>query len=279
MSINGDIVYRYANGTDSENNKLTTDSSIFIASVSKQFCAACIMLLRDKGKLNLNDMLSKYYPEYKIGGKITIKNLLSMRSGIMNMDDNVFPDNISEKNTETENIAAVKRWLFKQPLEFKRDKSYGYSNSNYFLLSDIIEQVSGKKYHDFVREFIFKPLGMKNTGFVSELSDNPEWAKKLVKYDSLPVLKFKGLMNGAVDIISDGEEMIMWLNGLSKGIIVSKKTLGEMTKDYSGDDGPALGYGYGLMEMPNGGYGHNGIISVYSSVDYIHEKAAARFLE
>lgn len=52
-----------------------------------------------------------------------------------------------------------------------------------------------------------------------------------------------------------------------------QKTLREMTKDYSGDDGPSLGYGYGFMGMPYGGYGHNGIISVYSSIDYIHEKS------
>lgn len=56
------------------------------------------------------------------------------------------------------------------------------------------------------------------------------------------------LLCGATDIASGCEDMTLWMNALSKGKVVSKKTLREMTKDYSGDDGPSLGYGYGFME-------------------------------
>jgi CubicO group peptidase (beta-lactamase class C family) len=135
-----------------------------VGSVSKQFCAAAILMLRDKGELSLDDTLSKYFPEYEIGKDITLKQLLSMQSGIYDMVNEGVVDDMSADNSEEANTEVIKNWIFSKELKFEPGSTMSYSNSNYFLLGNIVEQVSGEKYMDFLRENIFKPIGMNNTG-------------------------------------------------------------------------------------------------------------------
>ena len=194
LTHNGDVVYQYATGKDENGNDLTVDSTMYIGSVSKQFCATAILMLRDQGKLSLDDTLDVYFPEYSIGNKITLKNLLTMRSGISELlygDYDFTPD-----KTEEDNIAAIKDWIFDQPLYFEPDTSYAYSNSNFFLLGNIVEQVSGQHYNDFIRENIFEPLGMTHSGFVNEVKNSPEWANVLT-YESFEGMEAEGLTKGA----------------------------------------------------------------------------------
>ena len=75
----------------------------------------------------------------------------------------------SYDNTMEENRQAALAWLFEQPLNFEPGTRYEYSNSNYFLLAQIVEQVAGMPYEDFVRQRIFEPLGMNRSGFIHEL--------------------------------------------------------------------------------------------------------------
>ncbi|MGN0502016.1 MAG: serine hydrolase, partial [Ruminococcus sp.] len=183
LTQNGSVIYQSATGKDEKDEDLTVDTTMYIGSVSKQFCAAAIMMLRDQGKLSVDDTLDKYFPEYSNGKDITLKNLLSMRSGIPNMVSEGKVDGISSDKTEAENVALIKEWIFSQPLLFEPDSSLSYSNSNYFLLGNIVEQVSGQAYSDFIRKNIFEPLGMTHSGFVDEVRDSPEWAGNLT-YDT-----------------------------------------------------------------------------------------------
>ena len=269
LTQNGQPVYEYANGSDKEGNKLKPDTTIFIGSVSKQFCAAAVMILRDEGKLSVDDTIDKYFPEYKLGKKITVKNLLTMRSGIYDMVNDAVSLDVSPDYTEEENTAIVKKWIFEQELRFEPDTSYAYSNSNYFLLANIVEQISEQSYNDFVRERIFEPLEMTHTGFLSEYNDNPSWAENAVHDNDVNETKIKGLAKGAGNIMSNGPDMTKWMDGLMNGKIVSKETLDEMTENYSPDTGEE--YGYGLESLLNGN-GHQGAISSYVSTDYFNRK-------
>ncbi len=265
---NDNVVYQRATGTDANGDPLAINTSMYIGSVSKQFCAAAIMILRDQGKLSVDDTIDKYFPEYSKGKDITIKHLLTMRSGIRDTVGEGFASTLPEKNTEEENTALIKEWIFGESLLFEPDTAFRYSNSNYILLADIVEQASGQYYNDFLREYIFDPLDMKHTGLITEIPDSPAWAENLIADDEVEEVKIKGVAKGAGDIVSNAPDMVKWMEGLSGGKIVSAETLREMTTDYSPDYGEK--YGYGLMQMFAGGAGHLGAISNYSSEEYFN---------
>ena len=274
LTQDGEVIYQYVSGKDKSGNDLTSDSSMYIGSVSKQFCAASVIMLRDKGQLSVDDTLEKYFPEYETGKDITVKNLLTMRSGIPDMVNEGQCDSLSFSNTEDETIDEVKEWIFAQPLKFEPDTAYAYSNSNYFLLADIVKQVSGRRYHDFVRENIFEPLGMTHTGFVEEVRDNPAWADGLTRGEENGNVVQTGLSNGAGDIATNAADMDAWMAGLSDGRIVSEESFREMTANYSPE--AAKSYGYGLQNMYNGGTGHPGAIGTYNALDYINTEHGLR---
>ena len=274
LTKDGEVIYQYIDGKDKSDNDLTADSSMYIGSVSKQFCAASVIMLRDQGKLSVDDTLEKYFPEYEIGRNITVKNLLTMRSGIIDMVNEGTCDGVEYENTEEENTDAVKKWIFSKPLKFEPDTEYAYSNSNFFLLSEIVKQISGQRYHDFVRENIFEPLNMTHSGFVEEVSENPAWAEGLARGEENGNIIETGLSNGAGDIASNAADMDAWMAGLSGGRLISEESFREMSANYSSESG--TGYGYGLMPMYSGGIGHPGAISTYNSLDYINSEHGLR---
>ncbi|MBQ8056747.1 MAG: beta-lactamase family protein, partial [Ruminococcus sp.] len=257
VTHNGRVLCQSARGMQNtaENKPMTIDTLFPIGSNSKQFCAASILLLQEQGKLSVDDKLSKYFPEYTIGKDVTIKNLLTMRSGIrdhVNEDTqykgheiptNEYP--LSNTATEQENQEAILNWLFTQELKFAPDKMFSYSNTNYLLLSLIVEKVSGMSYSDFVKQNIFTPLGMTNSGFYEELVDSPNIAEnnELEEYQDYIDPYMKGLSQGAGDIATNAKDMDKWMTALSKGTLLSEKSFKEMTT-------PNNGYGYGVVVDP-----------------------------
>ena len=158
LTQKGQTIYQYVNGNDDNDKPLAIDASMPIGSVSKQFCAACIMLLCDQNKLSIDDTLEKYFPEYQYGKKMTIKNLLNMSSGISNYLELVDPSTMG--TNEEDNVSIIKNAIFNEELRFEPGNDYAYSNSNYFLLAEIVEQVSGVPYHEFLRKNFFEPFEM-----------------------------------------------------------------------------------------------------------------------
>ena len=262
-----DVIYQYANGDDDNGKPLTIDASMPIGSTSKQFCAAAVMLLCDQKKLSVEDTLDRYFPDYQYAKKMTIKDLLTMSSGIPNYLDIIDPSMVGKN--EAENIQTVKKVLFEEELRFEPGDDYSYSNSNFFLLADIVEQVSGVAYHEFLRKNIFEPLEMTHTGFVEELTDAPAWAFA-ISQDELPNETLTpGLAKGAGDIVSNAADMDKWMHGLSGGKVISEEAFRQMTENinpYSTEE-----YGYGLWHMPYGGVGHVGQITPhFGTVDYFN---------
>ena len=135
-----------------------------ILSLTKSFTATAILKLQEEGKLSVKDKLSKYFPDYKYGDKVTIEELLTHSSGIINYTDIVGEEDSSIINhpIPKEKVLEV---FYRKPLEFSPGSRFSYSNSGYFLLGLIIEKVTGKPYEEFVKENIFNPLGMTHSGF------------------------------------------------------------------------------------------------------------------
>ncbi|MGH9957958.1 MAG: serine hydrolase domain-containing protein, partial [Pyrinomonadaceae bacterium] len=139
----------------------TPETKFHIASVSKSFTAAAIMILVERGLLNTSDSLNKFIPDYPDGDKITVHHLLVHTSGIPNV--NSFPD-YDAKSKFAQTPASLIEMFKNKPLTMKPGERCSYSNSNYNVLAFIIEKVSGKGYGEFLKETIFDPLGMKDTG-------------------------------------------------------------------------------------------------------------------
>ncbi|MBR1730936.1 MAG: beta-lactamase family protein [Ruminococcus sp.] len=267
----GKTAASYANGKLYKNKEITLDTPMPVGSISKQFCGAAIMLLQERDKLSVNDTLDKYYPEYKYASKITLHDMLCMRSGIPNYDCSVPIDDISMDNSDEENTGVMLDWVFSKELDFEPDEGYEYSNLNYTLLSNIVEKLTGKNYIDFLRENFLTPLGMNNTGSIFELKDNPEWAEAFSYQpsDISPGIE-PGMAKGAGDIISNAHDMTIWMNALPSGKVVSEESYKAMTTDFTK---AAAHYGYGLTLETHGGTGHGGIIGYFNSYELMIEES------
>jgi len=244
----------------------TGDTIFYIASLSKMFTSACILLLKEQGKLKLTDSVSVYFPDYKNGANVTVKQLLGHMSGIPNF--NGIPafwdmgDKIQLPNDIYEFIKGM-------DLEWEPGSKYDYSNTNYILLGLIIEKLSGKSYSDFLAEHIFAPLDMKHSGHIPQTSDIPYIA---TGYDTLcpqplasekvnPVIPF-----AAGGIHSCVNDLFKWSVGLFNGRILTQESLNEMLNVDRGDYG--LGVRIEKLEIGGKSYttaGHAGLIPGYGA--------------
>jgi CubicO group peptidase (beta-lactamase class C family) len=165
VSRNGVILVNKGYGYRNATTKALNDSqTIFqIGSVTKQFTTAIILKLQDENKINLQDKISKYFPQYAKGDSITVEQLMLHTSGIFSYtEDSDFMTKEVSNPANKEKMMA----LFKdKPLKFSPGTDWQYSNSAYVLLGYIIESVTGKPYEQVVRDYIFTPLKMTHSGF------------------------------------------------------------------------------------------------------------------
>jgi CubicO group peptidase (beta-lactamase class C family) len=149
---------------DVENDVPNTPETKFrLASLTKQFTAAAVLLLQERGKLSVQDSICKHVaPCPEAWQPVTIHHLLSHTAGVPNFTS--FPEYARTRHEPTTVEATIGRFR-DRPLDFKPGEDYRYSNSGYVLLGHVVEKVSGKSYESFLRENIFEPLGMTNTGY------------------------------------------------------------------------------------------------------------------
>jgi CubicO group peptidase (beta-lactamase class C family) len=140
----------------------TAQTKFRLGSITKQFTAMAIMQLQEKGVLSVDDPLTKYFPDYKAAEKVTIHHLLSHTGGIHNFTaDSNYQQIMTIKSPPDKTFTLFKD----KPLDFEPGTKWSYSNSGYILLGMIIEKASGKAYEDYLKENIFQPLNMANTGY------------------------------------------------------------------------------------------------------------------
>jgi CubicO group peptidase (beta-lactamase class C family) len=145
--------------------KNTPSTKFRLGSVTKQFTAASILLLEERGKLHVDDRVKKYLPDAPPAwDQITIRHLLTRTSGIPNFTS--FPDYRSMETISTTPQKLVARFRDK-PLDFQPGEKFSYSNSGYVLLGYLIEKISGRSYAKFVQENIFDKLDMHDSGYDS----------------------------------------------------------------------------------------------------------------
>ena len=263
-------VFKFSRGkTAAKNGSAIDENTAFcIASATKQFTAAAILRLKEKGLLSLDDTIDLYFPDYKLGKKNTIHNLLAMRSGIpdyTNEEAELKKCGVKRNGKYKPNRSAVRKWILSQKLNFKPGKYYQYSNSNYILLSEIVEQVSGMNYGTYLRKQFFKPLEMTGTGFIESYDKKSRNFAKPLKESTRSELYYRGVNFGSGNIISTAADLAKWLDALDGGQVVNPESFKEMTSSYTTEGSMEFGYGYGLMIENTDTYFHLGGIGSYSS--------------
>jgi CubicO group peptidase (beta-lactamase class C family) len=206
----------------------TAQSKFHIASVSKTFTAAAVMLLEERGLLKVSDSLTKFIPDYPNGDKITVHHLLTNTSGIANIND--FPEYDAWSKFSHTPKDLIRKFKNK-PLDFNPgERGYTESNSNYNLLAFIIEKLSGKSYGEFLEENIFAPLNMKDSGH----DNRPEAVLKnrasgyvptgVSEIKNAPFLDWS-IKTGNGSIYSTVEDLYKWDRSLYTEKILKKATI------------------------------------------------------
>ena len=207
-----------------------------LGSVTKQFTAASILLLEERGKLKTDDLVKKFMPDAPAAwDKITIYHLLTHTSGIPNFTS--FPDYKSLEPFAATPEQLVARFRDK-PLDFQPGEKWSYSNSGYVLLGYLLEKVSGESYEKFVQENIFGPLGMKDSGYDSNSAIIPRRAAGYAAGKDGPVnagFIHMSIPFSAGALYSTTEDLLRWEQGLFGGKLLSAASLARMTTPFKDD--------------------------------------------
>jgi CubicO group peptidase (beta-lactamase class C family) len=227
VAKNGKIIFSKSYGmADLEWSVPNSPTTRFnIASMTKQFTAASILLLEDRGKLKTDDLVKKYLPDAPASwDKITIYHLLTHTSGI--------PDDAAKYEPGTPDKLVFND----KPLDFQPGEKWAYTNLGYIVLGYLLERITGQTYEDYVQENIFKPLGMKDSGMFSFVTVIPRRASGYWP-DSNGIENADrsfdtriGFSSGS--LYSSTEDLLRWEEGLFGGRVLSPASLRKMTTPF-----------------------------------------------
>jgi CubicO group peptidase (beta-lactamase class C family) len=261
----GEVVFSKAYGYANLKTKdsLTMSSAFQLASVSKPITALAVLVLKEDGKLSVDDSVKKYIPELPYPG-ITIRHLLTHRSGLPNYmyfaEEDWLYKEIPLRNRDVIDLMVKNQY---KPY-YLPDRRYNYSNTNYALLAYIVEQVSGMKFEEFVRKRIFIPCGMRDASIYNK-NVSPENTNPVVGYISRTGEAENTFMNGVVGdkgVYCSAFDLLMLDQAMYAGKPVSQATLSEAFtphhKDLRINDNYGLGWRLDYTEPWNKVIYHTG---------------------
>lgn len=248
-----------------------TDTVFCIGSISKQFGAAAIMQLVEAGKLRLDDKLATYNPTFPRAERITIRDLLRHTSGIEDFEyTGPWPATQAVERTDDEVVALFKD----RPALFEPNTSWSYSTSNYVLLGQIIEKVSGRPLREYMRTQVFDRAGLRATRFCDpyELIANRADGYDEVNGKFVPAkMQIYTQFSVGGGICSTARELIKWQKALESGVVVSADSYKQMSTPTPLADGTPIGYGFGLFIGDFAGHrlvSHEGGVSGFAATLY-----------
>ena len=252
ISKNNKIIYQKSFGFTDETKKTSLDDkSIFnIGSIAKEFNAVSIMILVDRGILNLDDSISKFnlgLPKW--AEKVTIRHLINYASGIPKIESGLNP--VSDAD-------AWKILRSSENLSFEPGTNYKYDNGNVFLQRRIIEKVTGLSFQEFVIKNIVKPLKMTNSVFDPKLG----YKNRTSCYD------FDNVRCPEMNFISgwlwvDINDLYKWIEAMNSNRLISKESFQTLLNNpYAKDEGGSLGRYFEKEELQR----HNGVSYKFESI-------------
>jgi len=270
----GQIVFANAYGQRSIDPPLPveTETCFAVASVTKQFTCACVLLLAEEGKLSVHDRVSKYLPHLARADDITLLDLMQHTSG--------YPDYYPLDFVDRRLARPISRdQLLKQyaggKLDFEPGSRFSYSNTGYIALGAIVEKVSGRSFGDFLTERILKPLGMQHsrfgepagltrvaTGYNAFALDPPEPAQR----------EAAGWIDAAGGLWASASDLLKWDLALAGGKVLKTATFEQMIAPRRLTTGKMSNYGCGLRSEIRDGdliLSHTGGVSGFASYNAI----------
>lgn len=243
----------------------TPDTKFRLGSITKQFTATAILILQEQGKLKVDDPIGKHLTDApKAWEKVTIHHLLTHTSGIPSYTDD--PE-YAKSMTKPESVDSMIARFRDKPLDFEPGSKFHYDNSGYFLLGAIIEKVSGKTYEAFLKEAIFDPMGMADTGYDHPSTILPKRASGYDRASGKLVNAAYLDMNqpyAAGSIYSTVGDMLKWDRALKAGKPLSKESMSALFTPFKDRYayGWVVGERKGHKQVGHGG-GINGFVTDY----------------
>ncbi|MEO6489152.1 MAG: serine hydrolase domain-containing protein [Ferruginibacter sp.] len=247
VAKSGNIIFEKYNGCGhiGQTDTINSNTANHIASVSKTFTAMGILKLVQDGKVQLDDELNKYFPDFKYPG-VTVRDLLDHRSGLPNYL--YFMDELGWDKKYAMTNQDVFNWLISKKAQIKDiskpNTHFTYCNTNYALLALLIEKLSGTPYPQFMRDSFFKPLQMKSS-FVFTPADS---ARINLSYDwrgGLIPLNFLDAVYGDKNIYTTPRDLLRWDRALSTNLIFNQDILQQAYSPYSNERPGIRNYGLG----------------------------------
>ena len=247
---NGKLIYLKGFGLRNiaARKPVDADTRFEIGSVSKQFTAAAILQLKERGKLGLDDRLAKFVPSFPHAGELTLRQLLNQVSGLADYTEVGGIDTDTSKPGGLAKIAAFAQ----RPLHFVPGTRWEYSSTNSYVLGRVIEVVSHRPYDDYVRGQLFAPARMSHSDFIgneSNLTDfaTPYWQGRGSKGATRPAPPFlESWAGGAGAIVSTVRDLAAWDTALAGGKIVTPDDYKLMSTPFVLSNGTSTTYGMGL---------------------------------
>ncbi len=245
---NGKVLLNKGYGLANQAKKILNNSetTFYIGSISKAFVATAIMQLKDQNKLQTEDTIAKYIPSFPRGSEVKLVHLLTHTSGIPEYEAGA--DDISHEE-------LLKR-IGQQKRLFNPGEKWKYSDSNYSILGYIVEKVSGQPLEEYIKQHIFDVVGMKNSGFGTELEKTkyPSTGYKIVNNNmTVPAIPSMSQLYGNGDIYTSANDLYLFNEALFSGKLISKESYNQMFTAFKKD------YGFGWYVNP-GSYSNHGVM-------------------
>ncbi len=248
VSRNGEVLTRGYGWADLENGVPITAETVFrVGSVTKQFTAAAILQLVDRGLIALDSSIANYLPEFTDLRAVTVRHLLGHTSGIVRRDGHL-------------------------TLQSAPGEQFAYGNTGYLLLGRIVAAVSGVPYDEYVRDHLVGPVGLHSTMYCDEpkfggrMSEGYEWSDGALAEDRDLDIRVAGAAGALCSTVPD---LLRWNAALHGSRVLSPASYQAMTTAGTTTDGTGTGYGFGLDVMHTHGHrsvGHSGTINGFSAM-------------
>ncbi len=264
----GKVVFKKSYGyADFVTGRALNDSSVFeLASVSKQFTATGILMLRDQGKLRLTDSLRHYFPELPYHS-ITLYHMLTHTSGLPDYEEHMSSKWDKSRIAFNSDMIA---FLAKEqpPVQFSPGTKWEYSNTAFAILASIIEKVSGQSFSEYLGQHIFKPLGMNRSRIYNTRRSKKDTIanyaygfvyndllRKYMMPDSIPLMDFVRYLDGLQGdgvVNSTTGDLVKWDRAQKNHSLLNIETQREMLAGHElADTANKAYYGYGVLVKGN----------------------------
>ena len=279
--MHGQLAYAQAYGSAKLDPHVaaTPDMRYGIGSISKQFTAACVLLLQQDGKLKLDDPVSKYVPGLTRGNEVTIRQLLSHTSGYQDFWPQDYVPPAMEKAITPQ--AILDHWA-KQPLDFEPGTRWQYSNTNFEIAALIVEKASGKPFFQFVRTRVLEPLGITTAIDFDALGPTSVQPTGYMRYGLGPLRPATstgpGWMYGAGELAMTASDLAKWDIAMIKQSLLKPESYRAMETTVLLKNGTSANYGLGVDVDMSGGHRtveHSGEVAGFTAENIVYPDDSA----